>query len=131
MGLRFRKSLKILPGVKLNVTNKGISSVSLGGKGLKTNIGKKGVRTTASIKGTGLSYSQYSPYQSSAQPKGRQVETNNFKWYKPLIYLGVLMFPYIFVWFTLKPEYSSTERNICFGWLGMYLLIMFFSFMQK
>ena len=30
MGFNFRKSFKIAPGVKLNVSKKGISSVSLG-----------------------------------------------------------------------------------------------------
>lgn len=79
MGLRFRKSLKILPSVKLNITNQGISSVSLGGKGLRTNIGKKGVRTTTSIKGTELSYSQYTPYQATQPHKAQHVKTSTFK----------------------------------------------------
>ncbi|QUS59045.1 DUF4236 domain-containing protein [Pseudovibrio brasiliensis] len=55
MGLRFRKSFKIAPGVRVNV-GKTRSSVSIGSKGLTTNISKRGVRTTASIPGTGLSY---------------------------------------------------------------------------
>jgi hypothetical protein len=58
MGLRFRKSIKILPGVKLNLSKSGVS-VSLGGKGLHANIGTSGRLTgTASLKGTGLSYSK-------------------------------------------------------------------------
>lgn len=58
MGFRFRKRIKIAPGVKLNVTAKGLSSVSLGGKGFTLNAGKAGVKTTASIHGTGLSCSE-------------------------------------------------------------------------
>lgn len=58
MGFRFRKSIKILPGVKVNITQKGVSSVSVGGKGLTVNHGKKGTRVTASLRGSGLSYSQ-------------------------------------------------------------------------
>lgn len=58
MGFRFRKSIKILPGIRLNLTQKGISSVSVGDKGLTINQGKKGTRVTASIPGSGLSYSQ-------------------------------------------------------------------------
>ena len=58
MGLRFRKSIKILPGVKLNISKSG-ASVTLGGKGLHANIGTSGKLTgTASLKGTGLSYSK-------------------------------------------------------------------------
>lgn len=55
MGWRFRKSFKILPGVRLNVGKKGIST-SIGPKGAKVNIGPNGTRFTANIPGTGLSY---------------------------------------------------------------------------
>jgi hypothetical protein len=33
MGFRFRKSIKILPGLKINLTHKGISSASIGKPG--------------------------------------------------------------------------------------------------
>jgi Protein of unknown function (DUF4236) len=56
MGFRFRKSIKILPGVRLNVGKKGINSVSVGGHGATTNIGRHGTHTTYSIPGTGISY---------------------------------------------------------------------------
>jgi hypothetical protein len=56
MGFRFRKSVKILPGIRLNVGKKGINSVSVGGRGAMTNIGKHGTHTTYSIPGTGISY---------------------------------------------------------------------------
>jgi hypothetical protein len=55
MGFRFRRSIKVL-GVKVNFGSKGVSSVSLGGHGVTTNISKRGSRTTLSIPGTGLSY---------------------------------------------------------------------------
>lgn len=56
MGLKFRKSFKVVPGVRVNV-GKTRSSVSLGGKGITTNVSKRGVKTTVSIPKTGLSYS--------------------------------------------------------------------------
>jgi Protein of unknown function (DUF4236) len=56
MGFRFRKSIKILPGIRLNVGKKGINSVSVGGRGATANIGKHGTHTTYSIPGTGISY---------------------------------------------------------------------------
>ena len=56
MGFRFRKSIKILPGIRLNVGKKGINSVSVGGRGVTTNIGKHGAHTTYSIPGTGINY---------------------------------------------------------------------------
>ena len=63
MGFKFRKSIKLLPGVKINLTEKGISSASIGKRGANLNIGKKGTRTTVGIPGSGLSYSKYKAYQ--------------------------------------------------------------------
>lgn len=57
MGFRFRKSVRLMPGVRLNFSNRGVST-SLGGSGATVNIGKRGVRATAGLPGTGLSYSQ-------------------------------------------------------------------------
>ena len=62
MGFRFRRSLKLFPGVRVNLSKSG-TSLSLGGKGLSYNIGAKGTKTTAGIPGSGLSYSTYSPYE--------------------------------------------------------------------
>ena len=56
MGWRFRKSFKILPGVRLNITQKGVTSATLGKRGLSMSVGKSGVHQNAGIPGTGLSY---------------------------------------------------------------------------
>lgn len=55
MGLRFRKSLKIAPGVKINLSKSG-GSLSLGGRGATINISNRGIRSTYGIPGTGISY---------------------------------------------------------------------------
>ena len=55
MGLRFRKSVKICKGVKVNFSKSG-ASLSLGGRGHSVNFGGRGTRTTIGIPGTGLSY---------------------------------------------------------------------------
>jgi hypothetical protein len=55
MGFGFRKSFRIAPGVRLNVSKRG-AGVSLGGKGFTHSIGPGGRRTTVSAPGTGLSY---------------------------------------------------------------------------
>ncbi|MDK6076442.1 MULTISPECIES: DUF4236 domain-containing protein [Massilia] len=54
MGLRFRKSFKLAPGVRLNVSSSGMSW-SLGPRGASVSIGKRGTYFNASIPGTGLS----------------------------------------------------------------------------
>ena len=57
MGFRFRKKVKIAPGIDLNLSKKGPSSVSLGKKGATINVDKKGrIAQTIGIPGTGLSY---------------------------------------------------------------------------
>lgn len=56
MGFRFRKTIKIAPGLKLNLSKSGIST-SLGGKGLTANFSKRGIRGTVGLPGSGMSYS--------------------------------------------------------------------------
>ncbi|EIJ36221.1 DUF4236 domain-containing protein [Thiothrix nivea] len=56
MGFRFRKSFSIMPGMRLNITHRG-ASTTIGGNGLTVNAGRRGIRGTASIPGSGLSYS--------------------------------------------------------------------------
>lgn len=58
MGFRFKKIIKIAPGVKLNISKSGIST-SLGGRGATLNLGKRGVMGTVGLPGTGLSYSKH------------------------------------------------------------------------
>ena len=57
MGFRFKRILKILPGVRVNVSKGGLST-SLGVPGADINIGKRGITTNAGIPGTGLSWRQ-------------------------------------------------------------------------
>ena len=57
MGMRFRKSKKIAPGVRVNLNAKS-ASISIGPKGFKKTISTSGrTTTTVGIPGTGLSYS--------------------------------------------------------------------------
>lgn len=57
MGFRFRRSLRLSPRARLNVTARGPSSVSFGGRGGTVNVGRRGVTTTVGLPGTGASYS--------------------------------------------------------------------------
>lgn len=57
MALRIRKSIKIAPGVKINLSKSGIST-SLGVKGATVNLSKRGTRVTSGIPGTGISSSK-------------------------------------------------------------------------
>lgn len=58
MGLNFRKSIKILPGVKLNLSKSGVG-LSTGVKGARVSLNSKGqARTTLGIPGTGIYYTK-------------------------------------------------------------------------
>lgn len=53
MGIRFRKRVKVLPGVTLNFSKSGIST-TIGARGASVNIGKNGVFGNVGIPGTGI-----------------------------------------------------------------------------
>ncbi|MCE9588145.1 MAG: DUF4236 domain-containing protein [Verrucomicrobia bacterium] len=62
---RFRRSIKLFPGVLWNIGKKS-SSLSFGGKGAHYTVGgPRGSRTTVGIPGTGLSYTETSGHSSS------------------------------------------------------------------
>ena len=75
MGWRFRRSFKIAPGIRWNISKSG-TSWSIGPRGLTFNLGRRGVRRTISLRGTGLSHSQMigstpqSPRDQSAAKPG-------------------------------------------------------------
>ena len=66
MGFRFRRSVRIAPGVRLNFGKRG-TSLSLGGRGARVTYGPRGTTTTFGLPGTGLSYSSHEPKRKSAR----------------------------------------------------------------
>jgi hypothetical protein len=58
MPIRFRRSFKIFPGVKVNVSKGGVS-VSVGKPGAMLNFSKHGVRQTIGLPGSGVSQTSY------------------------------------------------------------------------
>lgn len=68
MGLRFRKSFKVAPGVKLNL-NKKSTSVTFGGKGAHYTVSSTGKKTkSVGIPGTGLYYTETSSGKGDSDP---------------------------------------------------------------
>lgn len=80
MGLRVKKSIKIAPGVKVNLGKKS-AGITLGGKGFHYTVNSSGRKTTTvGIPGTGLSYSSTSRKKhSNAQAKRKQLERERQK----------------------------------------------------
>ena len=57
MGFRFRRSVRLIPGVRLNFSTRG-ASISLGARGATLNFSGRGARATFGVPGTGFSWSQ-------------------------------------------------------------------------
>ena len=55
MGWRYQRRKTLLPGVRLNIGKRGPTSLSFGRRGARVAIGKRGIQTTLSLLGTGLS----------------------------------------------------------------------------
>jgi Protein of unknown function (DUF4236) len=70
MAFRFRRTLGIVPGIRLNLSRRG-PSVSLGVRGLHYTVGLKGARTTVGIPATGASWTSYRPYSSGRRSQLR------------------------------------------------------------
>jgi hypothetical protein len=83
MGLRFRTSLGIAPGIRLNLGKKG-TSVSVGGRGGRVTLGPNSIRTTVGIPGTGLSYSKSHRYQNDGGGSSRRTST-------PAVWIGLAL----------------------------------------
>jgi TM2 domain-containing membrane protein YozV len=92
MGLRFRRSIKIAPGVRVNL-NKKSASVTFGPKGLKHTVSTTGKsHTTVGVPGTGLSYTTSGGERSASVPAAQRPTSPKSKAVVlPLcIFLGVL-----------------------------------------
>jgi hypothetical protein len=64
-GLRFQRRIRILPGLRLNLSLSGIG-VSAGGRGFHVGVTARGQKdVSAGLPGTGLSVRQYSPMSTS------------------------------------------------------------------
>jgi hypothetical protein len=73
MGFRFRRSVRLFPGVRANVSASGVS-LSVGGRGATLNLSSRGARATFGIRGTGLSYS--APlFRPQSESRGQTIHT--------------------------------------------------------
>lgn len=77
MGMRFRKSVKICKGVKVNFSKSG-ASLSLGGRGHGMTFGGSGTRAHVGIPGTGLSYSTKIGGHSRSRSRSRSSSSSKF-----------------------------------------------------
>ena len=106
VGLRFRKSFKIAPGVRLNFSNKS-TGLSFGGNGLRYSINSSGRRTSSvGIPGTGLSYvttKSGKSYKSKAYQTHRNLQAQQKQLLKEQSKKN---------WLNMKSIYSKTNCEL-------------------
>jgi len=129
--VKFRKSIKLGKGVRVNIGKKGVSSLSVGGKGATLNVGSKGVKATVGVPGSGIS--ETVKLTSSPNSTTRKIPSNRNKEVTEtsgetdakkvgfLLGFGIVLMPYIFSWFTLRAGYSVFARIVSFSWLAFFI----------
>ena len=126
MGFRFRKSFKLMPGVRVNLSKSGIST-TVGTRGASVNISKRGTYLNTGIPGTGISSrSQIGGSRSApgrpiaqAQPQIPQpASTRTFSFGVMLAAIGL----FSCVTVLLNPSQDSTSSN---PWAGIAFWLAF------
>jgi hypothetical protein len=70
MPFRFRRSIRIVPGLRLNVGRRRLSA-SVGAPEGHVTAGAGGVRATATLPGTGISYTVTTPHRGAGSRRSR------------------------------------------------------------
>jgi tetratricopeptide (TPR) repeat protein len=71
LGLRFRKSISLGKGVRVNFSKSGVG-ISAGVKGYRVGVGPRGIRKTVSIPGTGISYVEEKSFKRLAKELAKE-----------------------------------------------------------
>lgn len=137
MGWRFRKYIKIAPGVKLNISKSGVST-TFGGKGASINVGKNGAYLNTSIPGTGLynrqkismgkrSYRTSSMYSHQENTKNGYFQIGN-NWGCVFRWLGLIFLICLFtiIGKIVIGNFEFTESNISIlAFLSISIILIF------
>jgi hypothetical protein len=123
MALRFRRRVKLLPGVHLNISRSGIST-SVGVRGASLTFGKRGTYMNAGLLGTGISWRGRLPEHSasiaattSAESIQGNPKTHHLHWWT------------IVLFFVAMIGAGATKSNLVIGifwcgWLGYWLFLI-------
>jgi Protein of unknown function (DUF4236) len=68
MGFRFQKRIKILPGITLNLSRKGVST-SVGVTGARVTLGHGQQRITTGLPGSGISHTSITTTNKAPTPR--------------------------------------------------------------
>jgi hypothetical protein len=114
VGFRFRRSVKLLPGLRVNLSRSG-ASISLGGGGATINLGRKGTKATIGIPGTGISYQTKlgSTWRTRTQAKPLGAPVTLARSRPAIRCLGAVVFGLLLavLWFSLPPQPPSVTPS--------------------
>lgn len=112
MGWRFRKSISLFSGVRLNIGKRGITSATVGKGFFSTNIGKRGVSHSINIPNTGISYRTKSNFGIPSRFLRPSNNENSLatliKIFGVLAILGVLGF---FIFLVIQSQVESLRQT--------------------
>jgi hypothetical protein len=99
MSLRFRRRIKIIPGVHLNISRSGIST-SVGVRGASVTLGKRGTYLNAGVPGTGVSWRGRISTPATSQPASELPtsetasitrHSHHLHWWKIALFVGAML----------------------------------------
>ncbi|MBR3547580.1 MAG: DUF4236 domain-containing protein [Bacteroidaceae bacterium] len=122
MGWRYRKRIKIAPGIHVNFSKSGVST-TIGPRGASVNIGKSGTYLNTGIPGTGLYNRQKITFQEKTMPNSDTLysESNNHLQERKAdeyrnIHTSLIVLSYVLIFFVLF---------IIFAYLGLFFNVIF------
>ncbi len=127
MALRYRKRIKIAPGIYINISKSGVST-TIGPRGASVNFGKNGTYVNAGIPGTGLyerqridnGSKQEKQYRDTKLPQELSHTSDSFDY--NVIIIGVIAFLTIITAYLFA--YAESKLT-CFFLLSSYLISLF------
>ena len=127
MAIRFRKSIKLMPGVRVSLSKSGISG-SLGVNGARVSVNSKGqVRGTAGLNGTGLSSTTMLNSKSKSKSKKSDEDTINET--VPIVTSkddvpNISLFMVVIPWILLG---AFVHEWLGFAWLALMIPVWLFN----
>lgn len=127
MAIRFRKSIKLMPGVRVSLSKSGISG-SLGTNGARVSVNSKGqVRGTAGLNGTGLSSTTM--LNSKSKSKSKKSDEDTINEIVPIVTSkddvpNISLFMVVIPWILLG---AFVHEWLGFAWLALMIPIWIFN----
>jgi Protein of unknown function (DUF4236) len=79
MGFRFHRSIRLFPGVRINLSRRGITT-TIGPRGASVNVARRGAYANFGLPGTGVSSRTRLDSADHVRPEPREPPPTQFAW---------------------------------------------------